>query len=662
MTDSHHIESLSQELRVVKSADWVSERAHVQSMEEYEALYRRSVEDPEGFWADMAEETLHWHKKWDTVLDYEFETPRIEWFKGGKTNVAYNCIDRHIEGWRRNKAALIWESDEGRTKIYTYQSLYYKVCKFANVLKKHGVTKGDRVAIYMPMIPELVIAMLACARIGAVHSIVFGGFSSSALRDRIQDCGAKLLVTADEGIRGGRVVPLKAEADSALYECPTIESVIVVSRARTRVDMEPGRDFWYHEEVRADDIRRHCEIEWMDSEDPLFILYTSGSTGKPKGVLHTTAGYLLYAATTFRYTFDYHDEDVYWCTADIGWVTGHSYIVYGPLAVGATSLMFEGIPTYPDPGRFWEIIEKHGVNQFYTAPTAIRALMKSGEQWPEKYDLSTLRVLGTVGEPINPEAWMWYYKHIGGERIPIVDTYWQTETGGHLITNLPGATPMKPGSATRPFFGIVPEIVNEDGTPTPVGSGGRLCISKPWPGMFRGTWGDPENKLIKEVYFKQFPGKYFTGDGARMDEDGYYWLLGRVDDVINVSGHRMGTAEVESALVSHPAVAEAAVVGYPHEIKGEGIYAYVILREGNEQNPGLLKILAGHVREEIGPIAKPDFIHIVPELPKTRSGKIMRRILRKIAAGERDMEAFGDISTLADPGIVKKILESAPEV
>jgi acetyl-CoA synthetase len=662
MTDQKHIESLSQELRVVHPAAWVSERAHIQSMEEYEALYTRSIEDPEGFWGDMAEEMLHWHKKWDTVLDYEFDTPRIEWFKGGKLNVAYNCVDRHLEGWRRNKAALIWESDEGRTKMYTYQSLYYKVCKFANVLRKHGIRKGDRVAIYMPMIPELVIAMLACARIGAIHSIVFGGFSASALRDRIQDCGAKLLVTADEGIRGGRVVPLKAEADNALYECPTIESVIVVSRARTRVDMEPGRDFWYHEEVRAADIGRHCDIEWMDAEDPLFILYTSGSTGKPKGVLHTTAGYLLYAATTFRYTFDYHDEDVYWCTADIGWVTGHSYITYGPLAVGATSLMFEGIPTYPDPGRFWEIVEKHGVNQFYTAPTAIRALMKSGEEWPAKYDLSTLRVLGTVGEPINPEAWMWYYKHIGGERIPIVDTYWQTETGGHMITNLPGATPMKPGSATKPFFGVVPEIVNEDGSPTPVGSGGRLCITKPWPGMLRGTWGDPENKLIKEVYFKAFPGKYFTGDGARKDEDGFYWLLGRVDDVINVSGHRMGTAEVESALVSHPAVAEAAVVGYPHEIKGEGIYAYVILRQGNEPTAQLNKILTGHVREEIGPIAKPDFLHFVPELPKTRSGKIMRRILRKIAAGERDMDAFGDISTLADPSIVQKILENAPEI
>jgi len=658
--ESTSIQSLMKELRVVEPPDWVRERAYIGSMEEYEEMYRRSVEDPEGFWAEMAEEYLYWHKKWDTVLDYEFDTPRVEWFKGGKTNVAYNCIDRHLTSWRRNKAAIIWESDEGRTKMYTYQSLYYKVCRFANVLKKHGIKKGDRVAIYLPMIPELPIVMLACARIGAIHSVVFGGFSAQALRDRIQDCEAKMLVTADEGIRGGRVVPLKAEADTALLECPMVESVIVVSRAQTRVDMEPGRDYWYHEEVRAADITQHCDIEWVDAEDPLFILYTSGSTGKPKGVLHTTAGYLLYATMTFKYTFDYHDEDVFWCTADIGWVTGHSYIVYGPLSLGATSLMFEGVPTYPDPGRFWQVCEKHGVNQFYTAPTAIRALMKSGEEWPAKYDLSSLRVLGTVGEPINPEAWMWYYKHVGRERIPIVDTYWQTETGGHLITNLPGATPQKPGSATRPFFGVRPVILNEDQTETPVGSGGRLCIEFPWPGMLRGTWGDPENKRVKEVYFTTFPGKYFTGDGARKDEDGYYWLLGRVDDVINVSGHRMGTAEVESALVSHAAVAEAAVVGFPHEIKGEGIYAYVILKTGQEPSENLLKMLSGHVREEIGPIAKPDVIHIVPELPKTRSGKIMRRILRKIAAGETDMEAFGDISTLADPSIVKTILETRP--
>ncbi len=662
MTESNAIESLSQEYRVVQPPAWVTDRAHVQTMEEYQELYKRSVEDPEGFWADMAEQMLHWEKKWDTVLDYDFNKPYVKWFEGGTLNVTYNCIDRHLQGWRRNKAALIWETDEGRTKMYTYQSLYYKVCKFANVLKKHGVKKGDRVALYLPMIPELAIAMLACARIGAIHSVIFAGFSSSALRDRIQDCGAKLLVTADEGFRGGRVVPLKAEADAALNECPSIESCIVVSRARTRVDMEPGRDFWYHEEVRAADISQHCDIEWMDAEDPLFILYTSGSTGKPKGVLHTTAGYLLYAATTFRYVFDYHDEDVFWCTADIGWVTGHSYIVYGPLCVGATTLMFEGVPTYPDAGRFWEIIEKHGVNQFYTAPTAIRSLMKSGEEWPAKHDLSTLRVLGTVGEPINPEAWMWYYKNIARENAPIVDTYWQTETGGHIITNLPGVTPMKPGSATLPFFGIEPIVVNEDGSETELGSGGRLCITKPWPGMMRGTWGDPENELMKNVYFTAFPGKYFTGDGARKDEDGYYWLLGRVDDVINVSGHRMGTAEIESALVSHASVAEAAVVGYPHDIKGEGIYAYVILKTGADVPEGIEKILRGHVREEIGPIASPDFIHIVPELPKTRSGKIMRRILRKIAGGDRNIEAFGDISTLADPSIVQTIIDTAPKV
>jgi len=653
------IESMQQDGLTIEPPEFVRERAYIKSREEYETMYKRSIEDPEGFWAEAAEEYLHWEKKWDSVLEYDFDRPKIEWFKGGKTNVAYNCVDRHLTTWRRNKAALIWESDEGRTKVYTYQSLYYKVCRFANVLKKHGIRKGDRVAIYLPMIPELPVVMLACARIGAIHSVVFGGFSAAALRDRIQDCSAKMLITADEGIRGGRVIPLKADSDSALYECPTVESCIVISRARARVDMEPGRDFWYHEEVRAEGIRNHCEIEWMDAEDPLFILYTSGSTGKPKGVLHTTAGYLLYSAITFKYDFDYHDEDVFWCTADIGWVTGHSYIVYGPLCVGATSLMFEGVPNYPHPGRFWEIIEKHGVNQFYTAPTAIRAIMKSGDEWPKKFDLTSLRVLGTVGEPINPEAWRWYYEVIGGSRIPIVDTYWQTETGGHMITNQPGWTPMKPGSATFPFFGIKPVVLNEDQSETPVNSGGRLCIEKPWPGMMRGTWGDPDNTLMKNVYFTTFPGKYFTGDGARVDQDGFYWLLGRVDDVINVSGHRMGTAEVESALVSHPLVAEAAVVGFPHEIKGEGIYAYVILKTGVEIPKNLDSILAGHVRDEIGPIAKPDYIQIVPELPKTRSGKIMRRILRRVAAGDREMEAFGDISTLADPSIVKVIVEGA---
>ncbi len=663
MTDeSAAIKSLAGESQVINPPAWVSERAWITSMAEYREMYDRSVKDPEGFWAEMAETYLHWEKKWDTVLEYEFDTPRVEWFKGGRTNVAYNCLDRHLSTWRRNKAAIIWESDEGRSKIYTYQSLYYKVCRFANVLRKHGVKKGDRVAIYMPMIPELPVAMLACARIGAIHSIVFGGFSSQALRDRIQDSECKMLITADEGVRGGRLVPLKAMADEALRECPSVERVIVVSRTQNRVDMEPGRDLWYHEEVRSADISKHCEIEWMDAEDPLFILYTSGSTGKPKGVVHTTGGYLLHATMTFKYSFDYHDEDVFFCTADIGWVTGHSYVVYGPLSLGGTSLMFEGIPTYPDAGRFWQIVEKHGVNQFYTAPTAIRALMKAGEEWPAKYDLSSLRVLGTVGEPINPEAWLWYWRNIGRSEIPIVDTWWQTETGGHMITNLPGCTPMKPGSATLPFFGIQPVILNEDQSETERGSGGRLCLKFPWPGMLRYTWGDKEkNERVKEVYFTTFPGKYFTGDGCRQDEDGYYWLLGRVDDVINVSGHRMGTAEVESALVSHASVAEAAVVGFPHEIKGEGIYAYVILKAGQEANEDLRKILVGHVRNEIGPIASPDRLHFVPELPKTRSGKIMRRILRKVAAGERDMDAFGDISTLADPSIVQTILDTAPD-
>ncbi len=657
---SSSIESMMSELPVVEPAEWVRVKAHISSMDEYQAMYDRSVNDPEAFWADQAEEYLHWHKKWDKVVEWEFDTPSVQWFVGGQTNVSYNCIDRHLTTARRNKTAIIWEADDGTTGSYSYQSLYFKVCRFANVLKKHGIKKGDRVAIYLPMIPELPVVMLACARIGAIHSVVFGGFSAQALRDRIQDCEAKLLVTADEGVRGGRGVPLKSMADDAVADCPSITSVIVVKRTGTDVPMVEGRDHWYHEEVSAEDISQHCEIEWVDSEHPLFILYTSGSTGKPKGVLHTTAGYLLYATMTFKYTFDYHDEDIFFCTADIGWVTGHSYVVYGPLALGATTLMFEGVPTYPDAGRFWEIVEKYGVNQFYTAPTAIRALMKLGEEWPAKYDLSTLRVLGTVGEPINPEAWMWYFRNVGRERIPIVDTYWQTETGGHIITNLPGATPMKPGSATRPFFGIQPVVLNEDKTETPVGEGGRLCIKYPWPGMLRGTWGDPENARVKEVYFSTFPGNYFTGDGARQDEDGYYWLLGRVDDVINVSGHRMGTAEVESALVSHSSVAEAAVVGFPHDIKGEAIYAYVILKTGQVAEDSLMKELVSHVRKEIGPIATPDRLHFVPELPKTRSGKIMRRILRKIAAGETDMQVFGDISTLADPSIVQTIVDTRP--
>ena len=648
--------------RVIEPAAWVRENAWVGSMEQYNEMYDRSVADPDGFWADMATDLVYWEKPWDKVLRWEFDTPKIEWFIGGRTNAAYNCLDRHLTDGRRNKAAIIWESDDGRSEVFTYQSLYYKVCRLANVLKKRGIKKGDRVAIYMPMIPELAVAMLACARIGAIHSIVFGGFSPHALHGRIEDSGCKMLITTDEGVRGGRTVPLKVMADEALLGCPTVETCIVVARTGNQVEMMPGRDFWYHDEVNASDIGRHCDVEWMDSEDPLFILYTSGSTGKPKGVLHTTGGYLVYTTMTFKYTFDYHEDDVFFCTADIGWITGHSYVVYGALSLGGTSVMFEGVPTYPDAGRFWELVDKHGINQFYTAPTAIRALMKAGEEWPAKYDLSSLRVLGTVGEPISPDAWMWYYKNVGRERIPVVDTWWQTETGGHMITSLPGATPMKPGSATLPMFGVQPIIFNEDKTETPVNTGGRLCFKFPWPGMLRGTWGDLTNSRMKDVYFSQFPGYFFSGDGCRMDEDGYYWLTGRIDDVINVSGHRLGTAEIESALGSHPFVAESAVVGFPHDVKGEGIYAYVILKGGVDVSDDTISTLRAHVRSEIGPIATPDHIQIVPDLPKTRSGKIMRRIVRKIAAGEREASSFGDTSTLADPLVVDRILEGARDV
>lgn len=655
MSEAGKIDVLLAENRTFSPSKEFSRRAHVKSMEEYEKIYKRSVDDPEGFWAEMAEKNITWFKKWDKVLEWDFHKPEIKWFQGGKLNASYNCLDRHLTSATRNKAAIIWEADSGIYRTYTYQQLHYEVNRFANVLKKHGVKKGDRVTIYLPMIPELAISMLACARIGAIHSIVFGGFSSQALRDRIQDCKAKMVITADRGVRGGRFVPLKVNSDAALQECPTVEKVIVVKRTDQNIDMEPKRDIWWDEEMKAADISNFCEPEQMDAEDPLFILYTSGSTGKPKGVLHTTAGYLLFTNLTFKWIFDYHDEDIHFCTADIGWVTGHSYIVYGPLSSGATSLMFEGIPTYPDAGRFWDICDKHKVNIFYTAPTAIRALMREGETWPAKHDLSSLRVLGTVGEPINPEAWMWYHVNIGKEKLPIVDTWWQTETGGILITPLPGAMTTKPGSANRPFPGVVPAVLKEDGSSAGVDEGGYLVIEKPWPGMIRGTYGDTENKRIKEVYFSRFAGKYLTGDGARVDKDGDYWLMGRIDDVINISGHRLGTAEVESALVSHEAVAESAVVGFPHEIKGEGIYVYVTLKDGQQPSDELKKILVGHVRTVIGPIATPDKLQFAPGLPKTRSGKIMRRILRKIARG--DVEDLGDTSTLADPSVVDELLK-----
>jgi acetyl-CoA synthetase len=647
------ITSMMEEKRVFPPSKEFSSKAHIKSLEEYKKMYDRSIRDPEGFWGEQAQ-NLEWFKKWDKVLDYSFgDNLYIKWFQGGKLNVTVNCLDRHLKTHRKNKIALIWEGEPaGDRRKYTYQQLYEEVCKFANVLKKRGVKKGDRVTIYMPMIPELPIALLACARIGAIHSIVFGGFSADSLRDRILDANATVLITTDASYRSGKVIGLKNNADQALASCPGVKTVIVYDRTHTKIDMKAGRDLWWHEEMAARDIKPECPPEVMDAEDPLFMLYTSGSTGKPKGVLHTQAGYILYVMTTFKWIFDYKEEDIFWCTADIGWVTGHSYIVYGPLAAGATSLMFEGVPNYPKPDRFWQIVEKHKVNIFYTAPTALRAMMRDGDQWPLGRDLSSLRLLGTVGEPINPEAWMWYYKVIGKEKCPIVDTWWQTETGGVLITPLPGAWPIKPGSATKPFPGVDAAVIREDGSTAGPNEGGYLVIRKPWPGMMRTIYGQHER--FKETYFVQFPGLYFTGDGARVDEDGDFWLMGRVDDVINVSGHRIGTAEVESALVSHPAVAEAAVVGMPHDIKGQGIYAFVTVKAGQKKSDELKKALVAHVRKEIGPIATPDKLQFADGLPKTRSGKIMRRILKKIAAGE--VSELGDTTTLADPSVVQTLV------
>jgi acetyl-CoA synthetase len=635
--------------KVYEVPESIAKSAHINA-KQYEAMYERSITDTDGFWAEQAEQFVSWFERWDRVQDWDFAKGKIRWFEGAKLNASYNCLDRHLDT-RGDQVAIIWESDDPTVdKKLTYRELHEQVCQFANVLKAHGVKKGDPVCIYLPMVPEAAIAMLACARIGAIHSVVFGGFSPESLKNRILDSDCRTVITADEGIRGGRIVPLKSNADKALELCPNVRTVVVLQRSGGEIEWKTGRDVWYHDEMAG--ASKDCPPEEMNAEDPLFILYTSGSTGKPKGVLHTTGGYLLFAAITHKYIFDYHDADIYWCTADVGWVTGHSYIVYGPLCNGATTLMFEGIPTYPSASRFWEVVDKHKVEIFYTAPTAIRALMAQGDEYVERTSRKSLRILGTVGEPINPEAWEWYHQVVGEGRSPVVDTWWQTETGGILITPLPGATPLKPGSVARPFFGIVPAIVDGDGNILEGPAEGTLVITRPWPGQMRTLYGDHQRFI--DTYFKMFPGNYFTGDGARRDEDGYYWITGRVDDVINVAGHRMGTAEVESALVLHEAVAEAAVVGYPHDIKGQGIYAYVTLMSGFEPSAALRSELVKHVRKEIGPIATPDVIQWAPGLPKTRSGKIMRRILRRVAANELDQ--LGDTSTLADPSVVEQLV------
>lgn len=657
---SETIESTYQNAQAFPPPDRFRQQAHVQSVEAYKTEYQRSVEDPEAYWGGMAEKHLAWFKPWKEVMSYDFDSigfkqgPYVKFFDGAKLNVCYNCVDRHVKNGKADKVAFHWQGERAEeSRTLTYRDLQVEVNKFANVLRYHGVKKGTVVTIYMPMLPEMPIALLACARIGAIHSVVFSAFSSDALRNRIQDCGSEVVITSDISFHAGKVSGLKDKVDHAVDQCPRVRKVFVYKRGGGEFYMRQGRDYWWQDEMM--DASEECPPESMGAEDPLFILYTSGSTGKPKGVMHTTGGYLLWTTLTAKYVFDLKDEDVFWCTADVGWITGHSYLTYGPLSNGATQVMFEGVPTWPEPNRFWQIVEKYRVSIFYTAPTAIRALMRLGESWPDAFDLSSLRLLGSVGEPINPEAWRWYHRVIGRGACPVVDTWWQTETGGVLLTTLPGAHDAKPGSAGFPLFGIRPAILRTDGTPADNNEGGSLCITHPWPGMLRGVYGDAVNERIRHTYFAKFPGVYFSGDGCRRDDEGYYWLLGRMDDVINVSAHRFATAEFESSLVGDSRVAEAAVVGYPHDTKGQGVYCFVTLKEGVEADDRLRRQLVERVREDIGPIAKPDKIHFTPALPKTRSGKIMRRILRKIAEG--DLANIGDTSTLADPSVVDALLE-----